>query len=70
LGRPIITTSIHDPDDVIEYTTDPELIFEKYRDLVDIVIDGGYGKNEASTVIDCTGDEPVVVREGLGQVRG
>jgi len=46
------------------------LIFEKYRDLVDIVIDGGYGKNEASTVIDCTGDEPVIVREGLGQVRG
>lgn len=70
LGRPIITTSIHDPDDVIEYTTDPELIFEKYRDLVDIVIDGGYGKNEASTIIDCTGDEPVVVREGLGHVRG
>ncbi len=69
LGRPILTTSIHDPDDVIEYTTDPELIFEKYRDKVDIVIDGGFGKNEASTVIDCTGDEPLVIREGLGQIR-
>ena len=41
LGRPIITTSIHDPDEVIEYTTDPELIYEKYRDFADIVIDGG-----------------------------
>jgi tRNA threonylcarbamoyl adenosine modification protein (Sua5/YciO/YrdC/YwlC family) len=66
LGRPIITTSIHDPDEIIEYTTDPELIHEKYRDFADIVIDGGYGKNEASTIIDCTGDEPVIVRQGLG----
>jgi tRNA threonylcarbamoyl adenosine modification protein (Sua5/YciO/YrdC/YwlC family) len=66
LGRPIITTSIHDPDELIEYTTDPELIYEKYRDFTDIVIDGGFGKNEASTIIDCTGDEIVVVRQGLG----
>jgi len=66
LGRPIITTSIHDQDEVIEYTTDPELIHEKYRDFADIVIDGGYGKNEASTIVDCTGDEPVILRQGLG----
>lgn len=66
LGRPIMTTSIHDPDDVIEYTTDPELIYEKYREFADIVIDGGYGRNEASTIVDCTGDEIIVVRQGLG----
>jgi tRNA threonylcarbamoyl adenosine modification protein (Sua5/YciO/YrdC/YwlC family) len=66
LGRPIITTSIHDQDEIIEYTTDPELIHEKYRDFADIVIDGGYGKNEASTIVDCTTDEPVIVRQGLG----
>jgi tRNA threonylcarbamoyl adenosine modification protein (Sua5/YciO/YrdC/YwlC family) len=66
LGRPIITTSIHDPDEVIEYTTDPELIYEKYRDFADAVIDGGFGNNEASTVVDCTGDEIEIVRQGLG----
>ena len=66
LGRPIITTSIHDQDQVIEYTTDPELIYEKYRDFADIVIDGGYGKNEASTIVDCTSEEITVVRQGLG----
>ena len=66
LGRPIITTSIHDPDELIEYTTDPELIFEKYRDFADAIIDGGYGNNEASTIVDCTGDETVIVRQGLG----
>jgi tRNA threonylcarbamoyl adenosine modification protein (Sua5/YciO/YrdC/YwlC family) len=66
LGRPIITTSVHDQDEVIEYTTDPELIFEKYHDFADLVIDGGYGKNEASTIVDCTGDEPFIIRQGLG----
>lgn len=66
LGRPIITTSIHDPDEIIEYTTDPELIHEKYREFADIVIDGGYGNNEASTIVDCTGDEPEIIRQGLG----
>jgi len=66
LGRPIITTSVHDPDELIEYTTDPELIHEKYGEFADIVIDGGYGHNEPSTVIDCTGNEIVVVRQGLG----
>jgi tRNA threonylcarbamoyl adenosine modification protein (Sua5/YciO/YrdC/YwlC family) len=66
LGRPIITTSIHDPDEVIEYTTDPELIYEKYRDFTDTVIDGGFGRNEASTIVDCTGEEIEIVRQGLG----
>jgi tRNA threonylcarbamoyl adenosine modification protein (Sua5/YciO/YrdC/YwlC family) len=66
LGRPIITTSIHDPDELIEYTTDPELIYEKYRDFADAVIDGGYGHNEPSTIVDCTGDEIEIVRQGLG----
>ena len=66
LARPVITTSIHDPDEIIEYTTDPELIHEKFRDFADIVIDGGYGKNEASTIVDCTNIEPVIVRQGLG----
>ena len=66
LGRPIITTSIHDPDEVIEYTTDPELIYEKYRDFADIVIDGGFGNNEASTIVDCTGEEIEVLRQGSG----
>lgn len=64
LGNPLLTTSVHDEDEVIEYTTDPELIHEKYGDKVDIVVDGGYGSNIASTVIDCTGEEPVIVREG------
>jgi tRNA threonylcarbamoyl adenosine modification protein (Sua5/YciO/YrdC/YwlC family) len=68
LGRPIITTSIHDQDEVIEYTTDPELIHEKYRDFADIIIDGGCGKNEASTIVDCTGDQFVIVRQGLGEL--
>jgi tRNA threonylcarbamoyl adenosine modification protein (Sua5/YciO/YrdC/YwlC family) len=68
LGHPIITTSIHDPDELIEYTTDPELIYEKYNEFVDAVIDGGYGHNEPSTIVDCTGDEIVIVRQGLGIV--
>jgi len=66
LGNPVISTSIHDEDEVIEYTTDPELIHEKFEKLVDIVIDGGYGDNEASTVIDCTSGEPVLIRQGKG----
>ncbi|WP_437395338.1 L-threonylcarbamoyladenylate synthase [Flagellimonas lutimaris] len=68
LGHPIVSTSIRDDDDILEYTTDPELIFEKWQNLVDIVIDGGYGDNVASTVIDLSGDEPEVVREGKGSL--
>ncbi|KGO94815.1 L-threonylcarbamoyladenylate synthase [Flavobacterium subsaxonicum] len=66
LGNPIVSTSIYDDDQVVEYSTDPELIFEKWQHLVDAVIDGGYGDNVASTIIDLSGDEPVVVREGKG----
>src|SRR5512133_89860 len=66
LGRPIVTTSIHDPDEVIEYTTDPELTYEKYGDFADAVVDGGFGKNEASTVVDCTGDGIEIIRQGPG----
>ncbi|MCB0464838.1 MAG: threonylcarbamoyl-AMP synthase [Aequorivita sp.] len=68
LGNPIISTSIKDEDEVIEYTTDPELILEKWDNLVDLVIDGGYGGNIPSTVIDLTGEEPVVIREGKGSL--
>jgi tRNA threonylcarbamoyl adenosine modification protein (Sua5/YciO/YrdC/YwlC family) len=68
LGNPIVSTSIRDEDEVIEYTTDPELIFEKWQNLVDMVIDGGYGDNIGSTIIDLSGDEPTVVREGKGDI--
>lgn len=66
LSNPILTTSIHDEDDIIEYATDPELIHDKYEHTVDVVIDGGYGELEPSTIVDCTGDEPEVIREGKG----
>lgn len=68
LGNPIITTSIHDEDEIIEYSTDPELIYEKYQNLVDLVIDGGYGSNVASTVVNCANDDFEVIREGLGDL--
>lgn len=68
LGNPIVSSSIHDEDEVIEYSTDPELIFEKWQNKVDLVIDGGYGENVPSTIIDLTGYEPIVVREGKGDV--
>lgn len=68
LGNPIVSTSIHDEDAVLEYSTDPELIFEKWQDLVDLVIDGGYGDNLASTIIDLSNGAPVVIREGKGSL--
>lgn len=68
LGHPIISTSIRDEDEVIEYTTDPELILEKWDNLVDIVIDGGYGDNNPSTVIDMSEDPAIIVREGKGSL--
>jgi tRNA threonylcarbamoyl adenosine modification protein (Sua5/YciO/YrdC/YwlC family) len=67
-GSPLLTTSVRDDDEIIEYTTDPELIHERYKDMVDLVIDGGYGQNIASTVVDCTGDEPVITRQGMGEL--
>ncbi|MBE6312819.1 MAG: threonylcarbamoyl-AMP synthase [Bacteroidales bacterium] len=69
LGHPMMTTSVkNDDDEVIEYISDPELIHEKYKKLVDIVIDGGYGEVQPSTIIDCTDEEPTLVRQGLGPV--
>ncbi|MDM9631646.1 L-threonylcarbamoyladenylate synthase [Robiginitalea aurantiaca] len=68
LGNPIVSTSIRDEDDVLEYTTDPELIYEKWNKLVDVVIDGGYGNNVGSTVIDLSGAEPEVIRQGKGDL--
>lgn len=66
LGNPIMSTSIHDDDEIVEYSTDPELIHEKYKDIVDLVIDGGYGNNTPSTIVDCTTDIPLVIRQGKG----
>lgn len=68
LGNPIVSTSIRDEDEVLEYSTDPELIFEKWQNQVDLVIDGGYGDNVGSTIIDLSGLEPVVIREGKGSL--
>ncbi|NMM48745.1 L-threonylcarbamoyladenylate synthase [Marinigracilibium pacificum] len=68
LGNPIITTSIKDEDEIIEYSTDPSLIYEKFKNLVDIVIDGGFGGNIGSTVIDCSGNQAELLREGLGKI--
>jgi tRNA threonylcarbamoyl adenosine modification protein (Sua5/YciO/YrdC/YwlC family) len=67
LGNPIVSTSIHDDDAVLEYSTDPELIFEKWQNLVDVVIDGGYGDNMGSTIVDLSGHEPVLIRAGKGE---
>ena len=69
LGRPLLSSSVHDvEDDVTEYITDPELIHERYGNVVDAVIDGGYGDNQPSTVIDCTTDDFEVIREGKGEI--
>lgn len=67
LGHPIMTTSIRDDDEILEYTTDPELIYEKYKKTVDLIIDGGYGDNLASSIIDCTSDEISLIRQGKGK---
>ena len=68
LGNPILSTSVKDDDTIIEYSTDPELIHEKFGDLVDLVIDGGFGGNIPSTIIDCIGNEPVITRQGKGEL--
>lgn len=69
LGNPIITTSLHNEgDEIMEYFTDPEVIYNEYQKKVDMVIDGGFGNLYASTVIDCSSDELVVLREGLGSL--
>ncbi|MBK6281569.1 MAG: threonylcarbamoyl-AMP synthase [Draconibacterium sp.] len=66
LGNPILSTSVYDDDEIVEYTTDPELIHEKYQEIAEIVIDGGYGELIPSTIVDCTSDEITVLREGKG----
>ncbi|MEM6844994.1 MAG: L-threonylcarbamoyladenylate synthase [Bacteroidota bacterium] len=66
LGNPLITTSVHDEDEIVAYATDPNLIYERFADQVDIIIDGGMGNNVASTVVDCTESEPKIIRQGLG----
>ena len=68
LGHPIVTTSLHDDDKIIEYVTDPELIYQQYKNQVDLIIDGGYGDNQASTVLDYSGKELKIVREGKGEI--
>ncbi|MCC8155636.1 MAG: threonylcarbamoyl-AMP synthase [Tannerellaceae bacterium] len=68
LGNPILTTSLRNEDEYIEYTTDPELIYERYEHQVDLVIDGGYGGTEPSTVVDCTTDEFQIIRQGKGEI--
>ena len=68
LGNPILSTSVKDEDTILEYTTDPELIHEKFGDFVDLVIDGGFGGNIPSTVVDCIGNEPVITRQGKGEL--
>jgi tRNA threonylcarbamoyl adenosine modification protein (Sua5/YciO/YrdC/YwlC family) len=68
LGNPLVATSVHDEDEILEYTTDPELIHEKYEKLVDIVVNGGFGNNEASTIIDLTSGEAEIVRQGIGEL--
>jgi len=68
LGNPILSTSIKDDDDIVEYSTDPELIYEKYQNLADMVIDGGYGDNIPSTVVDCTNGDFKIIREGKGEL--
>ena len=70
LGHALVVTSVHDPDEVLDYTTDPERIDEHIGSQVDLVLDSGVGGLEGSTVIDLTGPEPVVLREGKGPVEG
>lgn len=68
LDGPLLTMSVHDEDEMIEYATDPELIHEKYEGIVDMVVDGGYGGTDASTVVDATDDEFVILRQGKGDL--
>ncbi|MCK9291726.1 MAG: L-threonylcarbamoyladenylate synthase [Bacteroidales bacterium] len=69
LGHPMMTTSILDQDQLVEYTTDPSIIYENYKDKVDIIIDAGFGGNQASTIVDCTENEVVILRQGKGELQ-
>lgn len=66
LGNPLLSTSIHDDDEIIDYTTDPAILFERFSEKVEIIIDGGFGNNTPSTVVDCTQLEPIIIRQGAG----
>ncbi len=66
LGSPVLSASVRDDDEILEYSTDPELIHEKFSYIADIVIDGGYGDNEPSTIVDCTGETAEILRQGKG----
>ncbi|MBI3135208.1 MAG: threonylcarbamoyl-AMP synthase [Bacteroidetes bacterium] len=69
LGHPLVTGSLHDEDAILEYSTDPDMIFEKWNNMVDAIIDGGYGKKEPSTVVDLSGDELTIIRQGIGELQ-
>ncbi len=69
LGNPILTTSLKDDDEILEYTSDPELIYEDFKNLVDCVVDGGYGNNVPSTVVNCSEDNYEIIRQGMGELR-
>lgn len=66
LGNPILSTSIYDEDEILEYTTDPELIYEKYQEMADVVIDGGPGELLPSTIVDCSNNDVEIIRQGKG----
>ncbi len=68
LENPILSSSVKDEDEIVEYTTDPDLIYEKFHDKVDIIVNGGYGNNEASTIVDCSNDDFTIIRQGLGDL--
>ncbi len=68
MGIPLITTSVHDNDQILEYTTDPKIIIRNWEGKVDMIVDGGYGNNEASTVLDCTGEGITMIRQGIGEI--
>lgn len=68
LGNPIFTSSVIEADDITEYETDPELLIEKYEDMVDLIIDGGFGHHTPSTIVDCTGEEIEIIRQGKGEL--
>ncbi len=66
LGHPLLTMSVHHEDEILAYATDPEEIYRLFADKADLIVDGGFGHNEASTILDCTGTEVVVIRQGIG----
>ncbi len=68
LGNPLVSTSVHDDDEILEYTTDPELIHERYENQVDLVIDGGLGNLDPTTVVSCVDDDIEIIRQGLGEL--